>query len=121
MQVLDKKNKISTWHHETHIGKPTRYYTVDEIIKLRPIFQQAETLWNALMSEYKGEDGSCITGEGIEVDILRPRCKYTRSIKIVRPRGFQGSCRIESSVKQVIKFLKDNGIVDCSYNPGRLD
>lgn len=99
----------------------TKVYTYKEYQDLNPIFSMAEYIWAQANNEYGKHEGSCIKGEGFEIQVMLPRKRKPRYIRVVRSSGkYQGSITIETAAKQVEKYLKDMNI-DFRYNPGMLD
>jgi len=86
----------------------------------------ARDMWRKRCDEYlvrNGDAGSCVLGAGIVIHYLP---KYKRNAQKAFLIGVhevccsQGSMVWESSVKDIIAFLKKNGI-EASYSPGRMD
>lgn len=84
----------------------------------------ANLLWKCKTREYiekNGDMGSCVLGAGIDVYHLPKRARKPKTITIINaPSMAQGSICWEHSVKDIIQYLKDNGI-EAHYNCGWMD
>jgi len=101
-------------------------YQDQDLAKLAPTIEKARELWTRLCAETyarRGDIGSCVLGAGLQVRYAAPR-KRSYSFKTIITASevccAQGSLVWEESVKEVIEFLKENGI-EASYNPGYMD
>ena len=121
---IDRKTK--TFYFKGDSPKTAqRYYTIPELQDRRWVFEEAARMWQQFAEEYVkkegGEYGSCIIGDCIKVYALPPRCRYVRSVKIVGEPAFQsGGVKTESSEK-VIKWLKEEYLIECWQASGRMD
>lgn len=85
----------------------------------------AAALWSKLCAEEvaaRGDRGTCVIGAGIGIKYRGPRkrtVEYHNIIDVPMTAG-QGSLTWETSVQQVIDFLKMRGI-EAFYMPGRMD
>jgi len=109
-----------------------------EDAKLQNIITAARTMWNDRVYKYMDKlghfgrcdkaqcctcpTGSCVLGAGIEIYVLRSsRHRNVEHINIINAPGYnQGSLQWEESEKDIVAFLKNNGI-ECRYNCGRMD
>ena len=86
----------------------------------------AKTLWRDRCQEYmskEGDAGTCVLGAGIYVYYLAPRCRRPSQHTIIDVSdvcGAQGSLVWEHSEKEVLTFLREQGL-DVHYNPGNMD
>lgn len=97
-----------------------------ELKNYQDIIAKAKAAWDAAAKEQfalRGDTGSCIMGDGIEVEVLPPRCKYPRRIMIIPSREVsyaQGSIHYEAVKDIAINMLKEAGL-NVHYNYGRMD
>jgi len=97
-----------------------------ELKNFQDVIAKAKAAWDTASKEQfniHGDKGSCVMGDGIEVEVLPPRCKYPQRIMIIRSREVayaQGSVHYEAVVDVALKILKDAGL-NVSYNYGRMD
>ena len=112
---LDRKNQTTSWGN----AEPTRYYTLKEIKELKPLFEEAQEMWDRLIIEYGKDEGSCVLGDSIVCEVLRPRCKYVKDYEIAYPHA-QGSITKSRTGRKVLEFLRSHGI-ECHQRSGRMD
>jgi hypothetical protein len=119
--VLDKKNQ--TYTVDWRPNDIQKYYTKKDLEKFKDIVDEARNLWQNLMYEYHsihGDVGTCIIGNGIKVTYLAPKCRIPKDMKIISPRGYQGSLVMDTTASKIVEFLKSKGI-ECYYDSGSMD
>jgi len=86
----------------------------------------AKTMWRDRCKTYldtNGDQGTCVLGAGIYVYYLAPRCRAPRPHTIIWVTDVcfaQGSLVWEDSVKEVLGYLRAQGI-EARYDAGRMD
>lgn len=105
-------------------GKEVVVYDKKDLSEKADIISEAKAMWDAKTKEYvekNGDMGSCVVGAGIVIHYLGPRCRKPVIENIIlSPACAQGSLSWESSVKEVLLFLKNNGI-EATYEHGWMD
>lgn len=83
-----------------------------------PIVAQAIEKMNQYIIDKKLRDGgTCVMGEGLEVQVLPPRCRNPVMVQVVR-QPFQGNNY--QALRYAQEYLKSQGI-ETKYNQGRMD
>ena len=96
-------------------------YEVKELEAKMPILREAERIWfDTWVAQGSIDEGSCCGGKGLEVDFVRPRQRYPRTINVARCNFVQGNVAAQKSCEPALKFLKENGI-NARYNDGWMD
>lgn len=102
------------------------YQPIDIDERYRYVITKASALWETRCKAYlnaHGDQGTCVLGAGIEIYYLAPRCRRPGKKMIIsasRICAAQGASVWESSVKEVLEYLRKRGI-ECQYNSGNMD
>jgi hypothetical protein len=114
-------------HGQFHTGPCdfTKVYRDADLVVLMEVITDAASIWAMKCAEFvkSGKNsGTCVLGAGIEVDYLPARAKNYRPLRIIGTpwTADQGSLSWETSLPEVLGYLKQHG-VDARYNPGRMD
>lgn len=122
--VINRKDKTFIGYNAEKEGyEPIRYYTREDILKVRDLIDQAYEMWCDLAEEYQertGERSGCVLGDEIVVNYLPKGCRIVKRGILVQTPPVQCGVTKEATAKTVVKFLKANGI-DCWQHFGRLD
>jgi hypothetical protein len=102
-----------------------KVYEHEDIEALLPTIERARQLWTQRCAESArehGDAGTCVIGAGFYLSFLpeksrKPRAWLFLSADSVTP--YQGAGVWEKSVREVHRFLKDNG-VECEYESGNM-
>ena len=103
-----------------------KVYKQSEVARMVESISLAKNLWaerSAVVFKEKGDVGSCIIGDGIEILVLPPKCRKPKAHMIIWAREIsscQGSCHYEATQEGIIDFLKGEDI-EARYNYGRMD
>jgi hypothetical protein len=85
------------------------------------ILRRAEQIWlETWVAQGSIDEGSCCGGKGLEVDFVRPRQRYPRTINVASCNFVQGNIAAYKSHGPALKYLKENGI-NARYNDGWMD
>jgi len=96
-------------------------YELKELQRKLPIFREAERIWyETWVAQGSIDEGTCCGGKGLEVDFVRPRQRYPRTINVASCNFVQGNIAAQKSYEPALKYLKENGI-DARYNDGWMD
>lgn len=128
-----KKPEPVTFYEEEHgFGEyqrvyypgDNRSYTFAELHAKDDVIRTAREMYAKACRAYfkkNGDFGSCVLGNGIYVNVKRPRFKQPFKMMIAHPSGGGQSESAGYSTKDpVIAYLKANGI-DAWYDHGRMD
>ena len=96
-----------------------KYYTVEEIYKNRPLFDQATELWHELALTYNKHKSKAITRDDIYTYVVLPKKRKPKKFVIVYAPPVKGRDAKRKSVGKVLELLRNNGI-ECWYNRGGL-
>jgi hypothetical protein len=127
----EKLERLSKEYKQTVYDQTT--FKIDRIFwcnavseEFSNIIESARALWAKRIQEYYeelGRDmGSCVIGAGFEVYVLlnNRKRKPVKLCFLYPPTRYQGSMLWERSYKEILVYLKSNGI-DCHYNWGAID
>jgi len=114
--VINRKNKTFIAYN----GKEARYYTKQDIEKMKDLIDQAYELWCTLAEDYEQDPFNCVLGDYIVVNYLPARARIVRRGILVNTPPVQCGHAKRESAKLVVEFLKASGI-ECWQESGRLD
>lgn len=101
-------------------------YKSKDLKQFETVINEAKLLWIELAKkefELKGDNGCCVLGAGLQVEVLYPRCKYPRDLTIIsfnEVSPCQGEHAVSVTAKKIVEFLKEKGL-ETKYNYGRMD
>jgi len=98
----------------------------DDLARSTIAIAQARELWRLRCAEYiatRGDVGTCVSGAGIAIKYLAPRCKNPLRHIIISSHtvtNAQGSCVWEASVKEILAMLHPY-LCSAYYACGHMD
>lgn len=103
-------------------GEIIQAYQAEDLEKLKSVFAAAKALWIQKWKEQGALDqGSCCGGKGISVPFIGKGKRNYESINVVSCDFVQGNVSAYQSVPEVLAFLREQGVVEASYNDGWMD
>ena len=96
-------------------------YQDNDLMLLRDLFTEAETLW---MDEWQAQgsvdDGTCCGGKGIRLRYAGPRKRTAEWLTVIDSPPCQGNLSASRSVAPALAFLKAHN-VEAVYYDGWMD
>ena len=107
---------------------PPKTYRPPDLLSAQFIItiQRAKHLWAKRCKEHyqkHGDTGTCVLGASIDCYIIPYKCRKYKPYCLISAHDVacsQGASNWENSVKEVIDYLKENGI-EAHYNCGHMD